>query len=67
VKYAALFLKLAALLNQFLNWLGRETAKQEERERIDKANKERLERQDKVADKSVTRDELDKSLRDGTF
>jgi hypothetical protein len=58
---------LLELASRFTSWLDRQTVKQEERERINKANTERLERQSEVAQKPVTRDDLDKSLRGGTF
>ena len=67
MKYVALFLRLAAWLNQFLGFVDRETAKQEERKRIAEANAARLERQNEVAKKPVSDDELRKSLRDGSF
>ncbi len=67
MKYVALFLRLAAWLNQFLTWSGKEQAKLEERKRIAEANAARLERQNEVVKKPVSDDELRKSLRDGSF
>lgn len=67
MKYAALAIKLIAWLSQFIDWLNRQEAVLKERERIDAENKARLARQNEVAKKPVTNDELKKSLEDGTF
>lgn len=61
-------------LLRFVSWVfgffvnrTREAGAKEERQKINVENAERLERQNAVVNKPVSNDELQKSLKDGTF
>lgn len=61
-------------LKKFVTWLfglfvtrTREAGAAEERERINETNTARIKRQDEVVKKPVTDDDLQKSLKDGSF